>query len=267
MKNDSIQKQWDNAAEAWVDFVRTGKDYSRDEMNNPAMFEILGDIRGKRILDVGCGEGYNCRIMAKKGAKVTAIDFSEKLINFAIRQEEKERLKIDYYILNANNLHIFKNNTFDIVTCFMALQDIEDYQGAVKETHRVLKKHGLFIFVIPHPCFETRIMGGKIIGGWGYKKGAKDRSTDNALYYKVDRYFGAHKYVVLWEMKRLTKHFRTTSFHRTLTNYADALYNAGFLILRLREPTPIKRGLAKNPIYFEKTLRIPDSIIIEAVKW
>ncbi|MDH5185630.1 MAG: SAM-dependent methyltransferase, partial [candidate division WOR-3 bacterium] len=73
MKKDSIQKQWDKAAEAWADFVRTGRDYSRFEMNNPAMFKLLGDIRGKKILDLACGEGYNSRIMASKGAKVTGV--------------------------------------------------------------------------------------------------------------------------------------------------------------------------------------------------
>lgn len=266
MKRDSIQKQWDDAAEAWVDFVRTGKDYSRDEMNNPAMFEVLGNIRRKRILDLACGEGYNTRIMARKGAKVIGIDFSKKMIDFAIQQEEKEKLGIDYYVLDTCNLHILKNNTFDIVVCFMALQDIRNYQGAVKEVWRVLKKRGRFVFVIPHPCFEIRIIGGKIIGGWVYKKGTKDKSTENALYKKVDRYFDTHRDIVSWEMERLTKHFKTTSFHRTLTGYADALHNAGLMISRLKEPKPTKRGLAKYPIYFKKTLRIPDSIVIEAVK-
>ncbi|KYK36328.1 MAG: hypothetical protein AYK19_00880 [Theionarchaea archaeon DG-70-1] len=259
---NNIQPQWDTAAKAWVDFVRTGKDYYRDELNNPAMFELLGDIRDKRILDVGCGEGYNTRIMAKKGAHVTGVDFSKEMIKYAI-QEKKERLRIDYHILNACNLHIFSDNTFNIVTCFMALQDIEDHHNAVKEVSRVLKKGGRFIFVVPHPCFEKRVINGTIIGGWEYTdKG--DKSPENALYYKVDKYFDIHKYTISWDMERLQHHFKTTTFHRTLTDYADALYNAGLTILRLKEPKPTEKGLTKYCM--KENLRVPQSIVIEAVK-
>lgn len=266
MRKDSIKKQWDNAVEPWVNFVRTGKDYFRDEMNNPAMFALLGDICGKKILDLGCGEGYNSRIMARKGAKVIGVDFSKKMIAFAVELEKKERLGIDYYVLDACNLHIFKNNTFDIVVCFMTFQDIENYRDAIKEIYRVLRKHGCFVFSIPHPCFEIRTLGDKIVGGWEYKKGTKDKTTENALYYKVDRYFDTHRDIVPWKMERLTQHFETTAFHRTLTDYADALYKAGFMISKLNEPKPTKRGLTKYP-ELKKILRIPHSIVIEAVKW
>lgn len=258
MKKDSIQNQWNDSAKAWVDFVRTGKDYYRDEMNNPAMFEILGDIREKRILDLGCGEGYNTRIMARKGAKVIGVDFSKKMIGFAIQQEKEEKLEIEYSVLDACNLHIFKNNAFDIVACFMALQDIENYRDAIKEVYRILRKHGHFVFTTPHPCFE-------VIGKWEYKKGTKDKSPENALYYKVGRYFDTHSYIISWRMKRLAKPFETTTFHRTLTDYANALSNAGLKISRLKEPKPTKRGLTKYPIMKEH-LRIPQSIVIEAMK-
>lgn len=278
MKKNSIQKQWDDAADAWADFVRTGNDWTRDNLNNPAMFKMLGNIRRKRILDLGCGEGYNARIMAKKGAKVRGVDFSKKMIDLAVKEEKRNKLGIDYHASDACNLRMFKNKTFDIVVCFMALQDIKDYKGAIKEVSRVLKKHGRFVFVIPHPCFEVRIIGDKKIGGWEYKQGTKERSVDdvpywtkdklieNALYYTVDRYFDTCKDVIQWKMERLTKHFETSSFHRTLMSYADALHRAGFFISRLKEPKPTKTGLAKHPEYFAGNLRIPQSIVIEAVK-
>jgi len=90
-----LKKEWNDAAESWVEFVRKGKDYYRDELNNPATFELIGDVKGKRVLDLACGEGYITRILATKGAKVTGVDFSEKLIELARREEErvKNRLK------------------------------------------------------------------------------------------------------------------------------------------------------------------------------
>jgi ubiquinone/menaquinone biosynthesis C-methylase UbiE len=275
MKKANLQSQWDESAEAWADFVRTGKDWTRDELNNPAMFKMLGSIRRKRILDLCCGEGYNSRILARKGAKVIGVDFSERMISLAIQEEEKEALQIEYHVLDARDLHLFKKDAFEIVACFMALQDIEDYQGAVREVYRVLRKPGHFVFAIPHPCFEVRLSEGRRIGGWVYEKGTEDESTETALnlkidkpapYFAVDRYFDAHSYIIPWEMERLTKHFRTTSFHRTLTDYAEALHNAGFHISRLKEPKPTKKGLTKYPEYFGGNLRIPQSIVVEAKK-
>ena len=79
-KKDRISEQWDNAAESWVDFVRKGKDYYRDELNNPAFFSLLGNVRGQLVLDLACGEGYNTRKLARKGAVVTGVDLSQRLI-------------------------------------------------------------------------------------------------------------------------------------------------------------------------------------------
>jgi ubiquinone/menaquinone biosynthesis C-methylase UbiE len=260
-----LKKQWDDAVEAWLNFLRAGKDYYRDEMNNPATLETLGDLRAKKILDLGCGEGYNCRIMARKGAKVTGVDFSKKMIEAAVELEEKERLGIKYLLADAGDLHMFRSKVFDVVTCFMALQDIENYQDAVKEAFRILKRRGRFVFAIPYPCFETRTRDGKVYGEWAFKKQTDRRMPENALYYKVDRYFDNHRFIVPWKMKRLTQHFQTTSFHRTLSDYARALSQAGFVISRFDEPRPSKRGTKKHPL-MKLNLRIPQSIVVEAVK-
>jgi len=89
-----MKEEWDNAMESWVDFVRKGKDYYRDELNNPATFKLIGDVRGRLVLDLACGEGYNTKILARKGAKVTGVDFSEKLVGLTKREEAKQKLGI-----------------------------------------------------------------------------------------------------------------------------------------------------------------------------
>ena len=275
MGDNSIRDQWDDASDSWADFVRTGKDWTRDEMNNPAMFDILGDIKDKKILDLACGEGFNSRIMARKGANVTGVDFSNKMIELAIEEEKREKLGIDYLVSNANDLSIFDSQTFDIIACFMALQDIEDYTNAIKEASRVLKNAGRFVFVIPHPCFEARKLGEKIVSGWVYEKDDKIKSTEvkiygdptrDALHFKVDDYFNTHPDDLEWNMKRLAKPFVTTAFHRTLTDYFRELHKAGFMISRLEEPKPTKKGLEEHPDYFKGNLRIPQFIVFEAVK-
>ena len=110
------RKDWDEAAQTWLDFVRKGKDYHRDELNNPAAFGIIGNIKGQTLLDMACGEGYNTRILAKRSAEVVGIDFSEKMIELAKMEEEKERLGISYHVMNAADLKAFPGNHFDLVT-------------------------------------------------------------------------------------------------------------------------------------------------------
>ncbi|MCJ7770432.1 class I SAM-dependent methyltransferase [Candidatus Bathyarchaeota archaeon] len=73
------EPSWDEASEAWADFVRTGKDYFRDALNNPATFKMIGEIAGLRVLDLACGEGYNTRILARKHAEITGVDKSGEL--------------------------------------------------------------------------------------------------------------------------------------------------------------------------------------------
>ena len=245
-KKDRVKKQWDNAAESWVDFVRKGKDYYRDELNNPATFRLVGNVKGRLVLDLACGEGYNTRILARKGAKVVGVDFSARLVRLARMEEAKEKLGIDYHVADAADLSRFPSDHFDLVTCFMALQDIEDYERAVSEVARVLKDRGRFVFTIPHPCFEMVSDKGNRI------------ST-------AERYFGAGEDHVQWRMERLLKPFETTSFHRTLTNYFDTLFRNRFVVRRLVEPQPTKRGIKKHPALKEVLLR-PESVVVEAVK-
>jgi len=241
-----LKKEWNDAAESWLEFVRKGKDYYRDELNNPATFELIGDVKGKRVLDLACGEGYNTRIMATKGAKVTGVDFSEKLIELARREEARVKKGISYHILDACDLKEFPSDHFDLVTCFMSLQDIKNYKKAIFEVARILRNQGRFVFSFPHPCFETITVNGKRI------------STG-------ERYFGAVRYSIQWNMERLERPFRTTSFHRTLTDYFDALFRNKLFVSRLVEPKPTKKGLQKYPA-LRQVLATPQSIVIESVK-
>jgi len=83
MIDEKVLKEWDRASKSWADFVRTGKDYCRDEMNNPAFFSMLRNVKGKQLLDLSCGEEYNTRVLAKKGTKAIGVDFSEEMIKLA----------------------------------------------------------------------------------------------------------------------------------------------------------------------------------------
>ncbi len=101
------------------------------------MLSLIGNVKGLEVLDVGCGEGDNTRILARKGAKATGIDVSRVMVEHAKSQEKKDRLGIRYYVLDSADLSVFPAKYFDLVTGFMALMDIKNHQGTISEIARV----------------------------------------------------------------------------------------------------------------------------------
>ena len=151
LDNKEVGKFWDENAENWTKLARLGYDRCRDLINSPAFFKILPDISQLKGLDIGCGEGYNTRIAAKKGAKMTAIDISKVFIKFANEAEEKEPLGIKYQVASGTEFP-FKDNDFDFAIATMSLMDIADNEKALAEAYRVVNFGGFFQFSIIHPC-------------------------------------------------------------------------------------------------------------------
>ena len=260
-----VRECWDESAPAWADFVRTGKDLSRECFNNPATFAMLGDIAGKDVLDLACGEGYNTRLMARKGARMTGIDYSERMIGLALEEERREPLGIQYRCTDATNMKDIPDSAFDIVTCLMVYMDFEDIEDVTREITRVLKPRGFVIISMPHPCFEMSWQDGRKTAGWVYENDADPTNRGKALYVKQADYFRTGRYEIDWNMPRLKTHFRTISFKRTLTDYVGTLGRHGLYVSDLVEPKPSMEALAKDPSS-EKHLRVPESIIFKAVK-
>jgi hypothetical protein len=111
----------------------------------------------------------------------------------------------------------------------------------------------------------VKLIDGQHIGDWKYEEGTENSPERKALYLEVKRYFGIFRCEDSWDMKRLVKPFKTTGFHRTLTDYFQALYRSRLLVRRLIEPKPTAKRVAIYP-QLRKHRKIPQSIIIEAVK-
>jgi len=108
--------------------------------------ELAGDIKGKIVLDAGCGDGWYSAQMQKAGAEVHGTDFSGKAISFA------EIIVPDVSFKTGSLLELpYEDNFFDVVFSFQVLEHIppEDLPRAIKEVARVLKPDGLFIPSVP----------------------------------------------------------------------------------------------------------------------
>jgi ubiquinone/menaquinone biosynthesis C-methylase UbiE len=242
ISEQDVAEYWNGNAPVWIDQVGKGFDVYREELNNPAIFEFMGDVRGKSVLDAGCGEGRNTRLLAKRGADVCGVDLTEAMIERAREEEVEAKLGIRYFKGSYCRMPFFQDSQFDLVVSFMALMDGPDYQGAVNEIRRVLKPNGELVFSISHPCFMT--------SGYGWvvdQDGKKARLT-------VAGYFNKEPYIEHWKFSHSPNtdclpEFAIPRFPRTLSEYVNPLIEAGFSLVRLKEPRPGEEICKKYPSF------------------
>lgn len=115
----------------------------------PALFSMMPDLTGKRVLDLGCGFGEHCMRCIRQGAeKVVGIDISEKMLEVA----RKEHSDSDITYVNMPMEEISQlNETFDVVVSSLAFHYVEDFSGVVRNIYDLLEPGGNFIFSQENP--------------------------------------------------------------------------------------------------------------------
>jgi len=251
MEYDSTEaiRRWNRYARALTDNFTEEGDKHRIVHLNPVLFQLLGNVKDKKILDAGCGEGYLSRLLAKQGAFVTGVDFSAEML--AIAQERtKPELGIRYVHGNCEKMDFFDIESFDIIVSNMVLHDLPDHKAALRNMYRVLVDRGILVFSISHPCFSTPN------SGW-----VKDNRGEK-LYWKVDTYFFESAFE---QASPPNADEGLLMFHRTLSTYLKDLLNVGFELLDVVEPKPSEEMLSQYP-EFRNDLRMSHFIIFKALK-
>jgi 2-polyprenyl-3-methyl-5-hydroxy-6-metoxy-1,4-benzoquinol methylase len=246
---------WNEGAEAWDVFVESGADYYRHKVHGPALLAACQPLAGRRILDLGCGQGFFSRELARHGAQVTAIDLSERLLQLARRREDQEgRLGIEYLQLNAADIasHLPPEG-FDIVVACMSLQDMADVSGVLRGAFSLVHPTGRMIFSVPHPATDM-----------AFREWERDE-TGRKLCLKVDRYFETGPALCQWTMARLKYHWSTPYWRYTLGEWTTLVINAGFVIDRLHEPRPTAEQVQASP-ELEDCGRVPFFLIFDLRK-
>lgn len=146
--------RYDEIADFYDGFVRDRLD---DNAGTAAMIDLVGDVQGRRVLDLACGQGRIARELARRGASVVGIDISAVLLAKARAAEDAEPLGIGYGLADASSSEALHGDSFDIVMCNFGLSDIDRLAGALATVVRLLPGDGTFVFSILHPCFP----------GWG----------------------------------------------------------------------------------------------------
>ena len=231
-----LRAQWTKYAQDWIETdqaVRTG-------MLDTWMLDALGDVSGKSVIDIGCGEGRFCRLLSDLGAVVTGVDLTEALIERARALGSKGEA---YLVGDAEDLDGVCEDGFDLAVSYIVLTDLFDYRRSIREAYRVLRPGGRFIVCNIHPM-RTAVKG---TDGW-----ISDRSRK--LFYPVDNYTEEGPREFMWWRGPFI------NMHRTLSSYVSAFLDAGFALEALQEPIPSEEQLAEHP-NFDDEPRVPNFII------
>ena len=132
---EQVAAAWDANAAIWVEHVRAGYDRYRELFTRPAFLAFVPDLSGLEVIDLGCGEGSNTRALARRGARMTGLDVSSRMIAAARASEAAEPLGIVYREGSFTRLDGYAEASFDAAVSTMALMDSPDFATAARAVH------------------------------------------------------------------------------------------------------------------------------------
>jgi SAM-dependent methyltransferase len=208
----SLREAWEEHAAAWLAWTREPHLDSYWRFHRDAFLELVPEP-GRRTLDLGCGEGRLSRDLKALGHSVVGVDVSATMLA-AAREADPS---IETHLADAAALP-FADAAFDCVIAFMSLQDVDDFEQAIRESARVLEPGGRLCLAIVHPINAA----------------GRFESEDPASRFVIEgSYLERFRYADRVERDGLEMTF--VSDHRPLQDYVDALADAGLLIERVRE--------------------------------
>lgn len=234
--NETTIKAWGNVPLEQAEQFGDEGDTTRQYLLNPALFALLGDVNGQHILDAGCGQGYLCRLLAKRGATMTGIEPAETWYVYAQKREQAEPLGIQYLQADLSTWSPTPE-AFETVVANMVLMNIPDYLPALRNCVTALKQGGRLIFSLLHPCFEES-------GSAWASKG----------YVEVREYF----------QERAVPQGYGHFIHRPLSTYFNSVIQAGCTIQQVLEPQ-LDHDVAHR-LRADRYVHVPGYIVIAAVK-
>jgi SAM-dependent methyltransferase len=203
----------------------------------PAMLKMLPDVTGKRVLDAGCGPGVYAQCLTARGAVVTSIDFSERMLALA-----RKRLGAgaDLRLVDMTQpLRMFEDGEFDCVLAPLCLDYVEDWRGLFSEFGRILKAGAVLQFSCGHPAFD-------------------------AEYFETNDYFSVERVEAVWTGFGIK--VVMPSYRRSLREIIMPLIETGFRLTQVVEPVPTEEFRSADPRRYKTVMHRPAFLCVQAVK-
>ncbi len=222
---------------------RSRKDSPNNAIENPIIYELIGDVQNKSILDLGCGDAsFGKELLNQGAAYYTGIEGSRQMVTSAKLELANGNGTIQHETMES---YSYPTEKFDIVTSRFAIHYVSDVHLLFQNVYKTLKNNGKFVFSVQHPLTTSSFISKQT----GDKRGN----------WIVDDYFLEGERKEPWIEQIVVK------YHRTIEHYFNALTKSGFSVVDLREGTP-KREHFTNDEEFERRLRIPVVLAFSCTK-
>jgi SAM-dependent methyltransferase len=180
---------------------------------------LIGDVRGKRVLDLGCGGGQSSIAFARQGASVIAVDASSEQIAYARRLADREEVRVEFHQSDLADLAFLRADSIDVAFSAFAASYVEDFNRVLRQVQRVLKANAPFVFSYEHPMALCAI---------------SDPDSGQAV---VNRSYFDHTPVAF---ELYGEH--VALYPRTISEVFTGLTRAGYRVELLIEPEPATYG-------------------------
>jgi len=208
-------------------------DPNRVYLLDDLMLGLCGEVQGLVVIDVGCGEGRFCRMLAKRGARVTGIDPTVKLIAEARRRQPDAV----FHEAKGEALPV-ADASMDLVVSYLSLLDIPDYKAAIHEMRRVLKPGGRCVIANQNGLATAST-----------KYWARDEDN-NKLHWTMDNYSTERPCKAEWAG------ISVINWHRPMSAYLQTFLGESFTLEHFDEPVP-KAHVPQAPDLFSTNRRVP----------
>lgn len=209
-------------------------------IEQPAMRKAVGEVRGFKIFEVGCGPGILAEYLVHEGAKVVGFDVSPKMIELAKKRTPKNAT---FFVADGAlplPLDPTHNGQFDMAVASLAIDYIKDWSIPLSEVHRLLKPKGKFIFTIQHP-----------LGSWNW--------------YKPECAFGVQYVEASWKGFN-DEPVTMPDYYRSFEEVINPLIKAGFKILKVEDLKPIDALRTLDPYKFGKFSKLASFMCVTVEK-
>jgi len=205
------------------------KNYKGAQNLRKKVTELIGDdVKNKKVLFAGCGDGFECLKVAQNGAEVFGIDISE--IGIKLAKQNLSNFCENFFVGDFENTS-FEDEQFDVLVSMLSIMYKKDITNVLNEFNRILKNDGNIIIAVPHPIRKM-------------------------IKYNNMNYFVRGKKFETWQK---TKRF---NYYRIIEDYINAFYDAKLIVTKVIEPKPPK----ENETMSELDLHYPHYIIFKLEK-
>jgi SAM-dependent methyltransferase len=206
--------------------------------------DLLGDVTGFDVVELGCGGGQCSVALAERGAGVTGVDLSTAQLEYARDLADERDAAVEFLQGDVTALPV-ADESVDVAFNAWVFQWVPDLSAAFSEAHRVLRPGGRFVFSIPHPFFEV---------------------VDPESHEVVESYFDTGRRVYAHDGVEADE----VLYRHTVSEVYDALVGSGFDVERLREPGSADPGDYEagpwGELQPDLMAKVPATLVVEARK-